>query len=88
MLLRAISFDYSSVFVSQFVVALKFSSRSFSFLLIAVYAAPSIPTSQILDQVSQVLLALTLQHIIIARDFKAKSPLWGGQVNRHSAFAI
>lgn len=39
-LLQSVLFDYFPVLVSQFVVAVKFSSRSFSFLLIAVYAAP------------------------------------------------
>lgn len=61
-----------------FVVAIEFSSRPFSFLLIAVYAAPSIPISSILNQISQLLLATNARHAIIAGDFNAKCPLWGG----------
>lgn len=49
--------DPFPVLVSQFVVTVKLSPQTFSFLLMALYAAPSVPVSKILALCNQVLLA-------------------------------
>lgn len=79
-LLQHVQMDIFPVFIAQFVVALRFTSQDFSFLLIAIYAAPSIQIDIILSQISQILLASGDKNVIIAGDFNAKNPLWGGMV--------
>lgn len=64
-LAQNILFDPFPVLVSQYVVAVRFSASSFSFLLVAVYAAPSINISEILDSVTQVLIAASANHLLL-----------------------
>lgn len=80
LLVQSVPFDPFPLLTSQYVVAVKFSSQSFSFLIIAVYAAPSVPISEILALCNQVLLANPNLPLIMAGDFNAKSPRWGGSV--------
>lgn len=77
LLTQSIPFDPFLVLVSQYVVATKFSSRSFSFLLVAVYAAPSIRFAEVIGPCDQLLLRNISPFVIIAADFNAKSPRWG-----------
>ncbi|KAH9374467.1 hypothetical protein HPB48_012475 [Haemaphysalis longicornis] len=78
LLTQSIPFDPFPVLLSQYVVAIKFSSRSFSFLLVAIYAAPSIPVAEVIGPCNQLLLRDISPFVIIAGDFNAKSPRWGG----------
>lgn len=88
LLVQSVPFDPFPIHISEYVVAVRFSSQVFSFLLVAVYAAPSLPVTDILDPCSQLIMANHCSHVIIAGDFNAKSPRWGGQVTDSRGAAV
>lgn len=73
-------FDVFPLAVSPYIVALRLQHQEFTLLLIAVYAAPSVPLDFTLSGIEDVLQRHRVPNLLLAGDFNARNPLWGGTV--------
>lgn len=73
-------FDVFPLTVSPYIVALRLQNQQSTMLLIATYAAPSVPMDFILSRINDVLERYCATNVILAGDFNARNPIWGGDV--------